>query len=272
MDRGSAAIIDQHCCAYFMPAQSNIVYQYNWQFEAWKQLPSCPFFDSALVNIDGSLTAVGGVDGSRTNKLFTLENKIWLEKYPPMKTVCFCPAVVSTSDYVIVIGGIGAGGGWTVSVKLLQVKSKKWYELMNTPHPLTLPSATICDNQLYVISGETGNFTGYWCSLEALPSSDKPITSPHLISWQSLPPIPVQYSTLATLNNQLLIIGGSQDAKSSVNSIHQLVGEQWVEIGSMLNGRWFCLTVSPSLNKIIIVGGKESLYMELNTVEECIIY
>ena len=41
-----------------------------------------------------------------------------------------------------------------------------------------------------------------------------------------------------------------------VNSIHQLVGGDWVKIGSMAGGRYYCLVVSPSPDKIIIVGGR----------------
>ena len=42
---------------------------------------------------------------------------------------------------------------------------------------------------------------------------------------------------------------------SPVNSIHQLVKGQWVKIGSMTRGRCWCLAVSPSPDRILIVGG-----------------
>ena len=38
-----------------------------------------------------------------------------------------------------------------------------------------------------------------------------------------------------------------------VNSIHQLVEGQWVKIGSMTRGRCWCLAVSPSPDRILIV-------------------
>ena len=40
-----------------------------------------------------------------------------------------------------------------------------------------------------------------------------------------------------------------------VNSIHQLMDMQWVKIGSMSDGRRECLVVSPSPNRMMIVGG-----------------
>ena len=199
-----------------------------------------------------------------------------------MNTACSFPAVVSTSGgvYIIVIGGC-----WTGTVELFQVKTRRWYELTNIPQPLPYPSATICGNQLHVIGYDDNGDT---CSIENLPSSDEPITSqslPHLISWTSLPRLPVIQSTAATLYGQLVIIGGEQDG-SSVNSIHQLVDGQWVKIGSMSSYREMCLVVSPSPDRMMIVGGLgedrhgwseldrysfRDRYGAKDSVEECIV-
>ena len=136
--------------------------------------------------------------------------------------------------------------------------------LKDLPQPLTDPLATICSNQLHVI-GRSGN--GYSCSLQALLSSDRPITSqsiPHLLSWTSLPRLPVTHSTAATLSGQLVIIGGKK-GWSRVQTIHQLLDGQWVAIGSLSCNREMCLVVSPSPDKMMIVGGQGAL----DSVEEC---
>ena len=243
MIRGSATT--DHQFAYFTSYNSHSVYSYEWNTEQWNKLPLCPYYNCALVIIDGTLTTVGGYRYGYTNKLFTLRQRQWVEEYPPMNTARSSPAVVSTSggDYIIVIGGCG-DGSWTDTVELFQVKTRRWYKLTNIPQPLIHPSATICGNQLHVI----GYFDdGYSCYI---PSSDEPITSqsiPHLISWTSLPRLPVIQSTAATLYEQLVVIGGKQYG-SSVNSIHQLVNGQWLEIGSMSSNRSDCLVVSPSSN------------------------
>ena len=259
--------------AYFTSDDSKSVYRYELRGEKWEKPPLCPCRDSGLVIIDGELTAVGGYDGYHlTNKLLTQRQKKWVEEYPPMNTVRYSPAVVSTSDgeYLIVIGGYG-GGGWTTVVEIFQVKSRRWYKLTDLPQPLLHPSATICGNQLNVI-GRDAN--GYSCSLQALPSSGQPITSPLTLSWKSLPPLPVTESTAATLCEQLVVIGGRR-MRSPVNSIHQLVDGQWVEIGFMATGRYRCLVVSPSPDKIIIVGGDESVSILISEssdmVEECVV-
>ena len=72
-------------------------------------------------------------------------------------------------------------------------------------------------------------------------------------------------STAATLCGQLVIIGGVQGLPP-VNSIHQLVNEEWVRIGSMASDRWYCLVASPSPDRIIIVGSASGT---LDSVEEC---
>ena len=275
MIRGSATT--DHQFAYFTPRDdSNLVYSYEWNTEQWKELPSCPYRDCALVIIDGTLTTVGGRDyrSGFTNKLFTLRQRQWVEEYPPMNTAHSRPAVVSTSggDYIIVIGGYSDDGYLTATVELFQVKTRRWYKLTNIPQPLPRPSATICDNQLHVIGWDDN---GYTCSIKNLPSCDEPITSqsiPHLISWTSLPRLPVTRSTAATLYEQLVIIGGMQGG-SPVNSIHQLVDGKWVKIGSMSSDRWKCLVVSPSPDRMMIVGGRLGLFspVTLDNVEECIV-
>ena len=257
MIRGSATTDGRF--AYFTPDGSTSVYRYEWRGEKWEELPSCPYKNSGLVIINKELTAVGGYDGSHTNKLLTRQRK-WVEKYPPMNTARSSPALVSTSDgeYLFVIGGY-VGGLWTVGVELLQVKSKMWCQLTDLPQPLPDPSATIYGDLVCVIGT---NANGY--SLQALLSKDELQSVPHLV--EPLPPLPVTDSTVATLCGQLVLIGGERHG-SPVNSIHLLVDGQWVEIGSMTTGRWRCLVASPSSDKIIIVGG---LGAE-NSVEECIL-
>ena len=264
MTRGSAATDGRF--VYITPLDSYSLYQYECSTEKWMELPSCPYKDSGLAIIDSELTTVGGMDrAGHTNKLFTLRQGKWVEVYPPMNTAHSSPAVVSTSDgdYFIAIGGFDSDG-WTATVELFQVKSRGWYKLTDLPQPLPLLSATICGDQLHVIGI---NRKGYSCSLHSLRSNDRPITSPLTLSWKPLPPLPVTDSTAATLCGQLVLIGGRQVWRPPpVNSIHQLVEGQWVKIGSMTSVRHWCLAVSPSPDRILIVGGSAAF----DSVEECV--
>ena len=155
-----------------------------------------------------------------------------------MSTARSDTAVVRTSDseYLILIGGGLVMVVVYTAVELFQVKSRRWYQLTDLPQPLPLPLATICGDQLNVIGTDAN---GYSCSLAVLPSCDQPITSPLTLSLKPLPPLPVLFSTAANLGGQLVLIGGWRGwgGGSSVNSIHQLVDGQWVEIGSVTSGR-----------------------------------
>ena len=271
MVRGSATTDGQF--AYFTPDNSTSLYQYEYSTDKWLYPPPCPYSNSGLAIIDSELTTAGGRDDSyhRTNKLFTLRQGKWVEKYPPMSTARSSPAVVSTADgdYLIVIGGYG--GRWTTTVEQFQAKSKRWHKITDLPQPLPNPSATTCGDQLNVI-GSDGN--GYSCSLKALPSSDRPIMSPPILSWKPVSHLPVTDSTAATLCGQLVIIGGAQNGPP-VNSIHQLVHGEWVKIGSMASDRWYCLVASPSPDRIIIVCGYGAelsgfrKFHAVQSVEEC---
>ena len=268
MERGSA-ITDQ-MMTYCAPNGSYSFYCYTMTEDKWEKLPKCPYRDSGLVVIDSALTAVGGLYGSYTNKLVTLRQSRWVEEYPPMNTARSSPAVVSTSDgghmNVIAIGGYG-GGRWIDAVELFHIGRRSWSRLTSLPQPLADPSATICGNQLHVIECDDD---GYSCSLQALLSSNQPIRSQSRTpTWTPLPHLPVTFSTAATLCGQLVIIGGKRDG-SIVNSIHQLVDGQWVNIGSMSSGRYRCLVASPSPDKMVVVGGYDASYTQLDSVEVCV--
>ena len=268
MERGSAASDDQY--GYFAPRNSTSVYRHEYSTEKWDVLPSCPYQNSGLVVIDGELTAVGGSDksGSTTNKLFTLQQGKWVEKYPPMNTANESPAVVSRSDgtLIIVIGGISNG---KTTVELFEVKSKRWYKLTGLPQLLPRPSAAVHGDIMYVIGSDR---IGFSCSLRALPPSG---TSPLTLSWKPIPPLPVVDTTAATLSGQLVLVGGafvpkensqattqsrnSTHEMSPVGTIHQLFMGEWVEVdGSMTSPRRRCLVASAKVSTIFIVNGYET--------------
>ena len=178
------------------------------------------------------------------------------------------PAVVSTSDgehmNLIVIGGECKGNDGRIAVvELFNTRSGNWSRLTNIPGHFSLPSATICGNQLYVI----GRNAGFRCSLQMLLSNHQQVKSQYdIISlWVPLPLLPVDYSSVATLCKQLVIVGGRKYG-SVVDSIHQLVDGQWEKIGSLSSVRYWCLVVSPSPDKLVVVGGKVAEY----SVEVCV--
>jgi len=72
--------------------------------------------------------------------------------------------------------------------------------------------------------------------------------------WSPLPRLPVLNSTAATLCGKLVSIGGTQVGLSE-SSILQVMGEQWVRVGTMSTGRHLCLAISVSPDELVVVGG-----------------
>ena len=269
MRRGSA-VVDKNF-AYCTSSQSNKVYRYTISTDEWLSLPLCPHYDSALVIIDNELTAVGGSSGEyRTKKLVTLRQGRWVEEYPPLGRGRSRAACVGISNAyhmnVIVIGGYGGGyreggygeGGWTTAVELLNTHSRRWSTLTSLPKPLPRPSAVVCGDLLYVI----GENCVYSYLLSALPdsaTSDKSLQSP---IWKPLPDLPLHDSTPAILAGQLVCVGGRRGGgyvSPQDDSIHQLVDGQWERIGTRSSSREECLVVTPSPDRMLVVGGLTGL-------------
>ena len=169
MSRGSAAADGRF--AYITPAGMNLIYQYEWNTDKWKELPRCPYRDAGLVIFENKLTAIGGYDGSRCiKKLATLVSKSlnWTkDSYPSMRNAYASPGVVGTSGYLIVIGGEVCV---TTTVDLYDSKERKWYELKSLRiknSPVNKPFATISGDRIYMI--EAGG-QGYSCYVALLLS------------------------------------------------------------------------------------------------------
>ena len=197
---------------------------------------------------------------SSHKKLVTLQRGQWVEDYPAMNTARSFPTVVRASPTeVIVIGGMGDRRSWITAVELLQIGNKSWFQLTCLPTAPSLPSATLCGSQLYVI--DRNNMNNYSCSLQVIYTN----TIPHELTWTRLLRLPANCSTAATFCGQLVVVGGMKEGITTC-SIHQLIDGEWVEIGSLSTARLECLVASVSADQMVVVGGEG----ELNSVEVCV--
>ena len=253
--------------AYFTPANHNSVYRYSLGEDKWQELPPCPYRESGLAVLDGEVTAIGGCDDHAcTDKVFTLSHSArrcqWVEKYPPMPTARSSPAVVYVCDdnamYVVAIGG-STGSSWFTTVELFtlplpaqsfgshEVGNGSWCQLASLPQPLALPSATLLEHTLYVIGYYDAGFSR---SLRSYLQGDGQ-TEPHSVLWARLPELPVQFSTAASLQGKLAVVGGV----GSESSIHLLVDGAWVSVGSLATRRSECMVVNRVPDEMVVVGG-----------------
>ena len=83
-------------------------------------------------------------------------------------------------------------------------------------------------------------------------ASAPPTPSP----WQSLPDIPLKYSTALAFNGALLAVGGSYPAGSTVIYHYQPSSRSWVKAGDLPTNRSRCTcTVLPS-GDLYVAGGR----------------
>ena len=252
------------------------LYRYSINHDEWGQpsQPPCKYY--GLVYIEGQLTTVGGEKlrwfglSKVTGQLFSLQDGEWKERHPPLNTARSSPAVVSTCynghDYIIVAGGKGGGGDWITSVEVLL--NGKWHHKADLPVPLQSPLATVSNTICYVISATY--IIGYSISLRDLLVDSRPIESQNPpLPWTQLPHLPLLYATPVSMCGEFFIVGGRGRNDSGIRSsaIYQLWNNQFMEIGHMSEAKWACLVVTPSPDKMVVVGGLGSNAIT-HTVEE----
>ena len=263
--------------AYFRNHYNDNVNAHNGATGKWNKLPMCPYQNFDLVVVNGVLTAVGGYSsGNYTNKLFSLvgEGK-WVEQLPCMPTKRYNTAAVCSGKTLVVIGG-SIRRVYLKTVELLDIDSLQWFIASELPHPLSQASATVCGDNLYLVSGwgDINNATKsvLTCSLSALVQSAKPATLGGRLEkafsqteqvWREVASLPVILSTCASLNGQLIAVGGlDSDAKKTTNSVYAYdpTTDRWDVISTMPTARSRCLVAVLPGNQLMVVGGFTDSY------------
>ena len=205
--------------------ESTKVLMFNWRTGQWTVLPECPrrYYSIAVVN--GTLTAIGGeISDKVTNTLLSLPDTSqhqWIEQFPPMKYCRGCPAVTTTSTYLIVAGGWKDNMGLEnrYKVEVMETQTLKWSIVASLPHPVSRAVATICGDRLYLGGGIS---TGGWptksvvmCEVtDLLQSRPQSLATRIGLSssspvWKEVTSLPVFHFSLVTFQGQLLAVGGS---------------------------------------------------------------
>ena len=269
--------------AYFTPANSHKVYSYqNSQGkEKWSQLPDNHNENCGLAIIDGLLTSVGGWNISPTNALLCLrgerEEGGWFATLPPMPTPRNNAACVTTQQVLVVAGGFGAGVSLD-AVEIMDIGIKQWTRAPSLPERLSLFTAAICRDTLYLAGGFTGLFSSsksvFACTLtELLPStaSAEPTGKSHTQQnvWKEIDSLPVTRSTVVSFGDDLLAIGGNDKSDKPTSDIYRYDadGDTWSYISRMNHKRSWCFAFTDSNNHLIVAGGYTLASTETESVE-----
>ena len=237
-------------------------------------LPDTPYYGSTLTTIKDKLTAVGGmVDPSRgyetiTNTLFSLNGKgisaKWSESFQPMPTKRCYTTVVCSLQFLIVMGGCVAGGGYTSIIEVMDCDTQQWSTASSLRHPnyMYRGVAAICRNRLYLM--EIGQQALWVCSVRDLLESSKVAMEWHEIK------VLTKNATLVTFCERLLMMGGSEADEEYTNSIHAYDPETgiWEEISKMPTARSNSLAIALSGDRLMVVGGEEQ-YIKYEAIGYC---
>ena len=265
--------------AYFNPAGTGEVHAYNSTTDTWSRVPDCRTTCTTLAIVNGLLTTVGGrVGGNNSNKLFRLRgegrDRKWTEVFPPMTTKRELAIAVTTGRALIVAGGEG-DRGHLATVEIMNTDTRQWSTAADFPQPMASASATVCGDRIYMCEGKSV----ITCSLPALLQSCRPkifeaqpsTPSPQGPVWSTVADLPVRYSTLVSINNRLLAIGGLDSDIKPTTAVHLYnpVNNSWQTISHLHTARKLCFAVVLPDNRIMVVGGyaTRSWDRKTNTVE-----
>ena len=209
-----------------------------------------------------------------SNKLLSLhQDKKWEEMFPPMPTKREGVAVITSKEHLIVAGGSVRGlisGAITVlkTVEVMDTRTGVWSTVASLPHPFHSASATVYRDHLYMLGGldDLDNTRSVLtCSLTELLRSSS--TSPSV--WHRIADAPVNRSTSANVNGELVAFGGLDERDNPTAAIHKYnpTTNSWSIIGYMPTVKFDCLVATfPQHKEIMFVGGCTK-FLVLNNIE-----
>ena len=257
---------------YFNPGGTKKIYAYNSNTDTWSQLPDCYRHYTTLAIVNGRLTTIGG---SNSDELFSLDltGRSWTRILPPMYTKRHWAVAVTTGRALIVAGGDGLMVLRTVEI--MNTDTRRWSTAADLPQAMYLASATVCGDHIYMSTSKSV----ITCSLPALLQSCRPkifeaqpsTPSPQGPVWSTVSNLPVEKSTLVSINNRLLTIGGcdSDDKPTTEVRLYDPVNNSWQAISHLSTPRRRCFAVVLTNNKIMVAGGytTEPFFSETDKVE-----
>ena len=264
MWRGAAVVHGN--TAYFAPYDSRRVYSYQniSGSEQWSQLPDNQSKNCGLAIVDGLLTSVGGVIGlvESSNVLLSLrgegESQEWSLIFPSMPTPRQYATCINTKEALVVVGGeAGFFSMPSNNVEVMNINTKQWSVASPLPHRCSLASATICGDSLYLVGSDQSFLSTrsmFTCSLPDLISSNSQSQN----IWREIHNLSMTGSTLASIGDDLLAIGGYDDDSWATTSDvfkYDSNTDTWIVTSQMQEKRYNCLAVTLPGEILVVVGG-----------------
>ena len=289
MERSCDAVVDGNT-VYVRRGDSVEIYSYDsTKVDSWCKLPDCIHGCCSIAIISGWLTAVGGgrYQSTYSNELFSLtgegSDRRWTKKFPPMPTKRQMTTALCTGTTLIVAGGWGEDGRVLSTVEVMNTENHQWSTAVDLPKGMYLASATVCEDQVYMLGGVDKDRTKltYTCSVNALllscvPTSlgqgeklQKTSQKDRARTWRQLTDLPATRSAFQSFHNRLFAIGGKKDSQKATTavSMYNSASNSWEVISHMTTGRHDCFTAVFHNNQLMVIGGYNTKGRMIDLVE-----
>ena len=262
------------------------VYCYDIRTDQWKQLPRPGHRLGVIHMVDDKLTIFGGRDSitnKHHNKVTTYNSKTnsWYSHFPKMLYNRSKPGVVTSHDYVIVMGGGSSPDTILDNMEVMNYHHLQWREVfIQLPVPMWTIRPTISGDHITIVGYDTT--TNSYNECYHIP------TKKLILSFdQSLSPgaVPVQWKklsatthcTTATIpySNPAVIIGGTKGSVCTSDvSLYDIQKDSWRKVDSLTSARDCVGVALLNSHTIIVIGGTSggvgiegALESSLSTVE-----
>ena len=247
------------------------VYCYDTRSNQWKRLPRPGHRLGVIHMVDDKLTIFGGRDsttGKYHNKVTTYNSKTnsWYSCYPDMLHIRYQPGVITSDDYLIVMGGKSSPDNILDSIEVMKYHHQlQWIEVsVHLPVQMWAIKPTISADYITIVgySSDLTYTTVYQITTQEIISSlHQPLSTGAVTrQWQELSAATYWGTTTVPYSNPPVIISGKSHsdqggAPTSDISLYDSSNNLWKKVNSLTTARTYTGVSLINNNTIIIIGG-----------------
>ena len=226
------------------------VYCYNAQTDQWKQLPRSGHRLGVIHMVDDKLTIFGGREPTTDefhNKVTTYNSKTnsWYSCFPNMLHNRHKPGVVTSHDYVIVMGGKSSPDTILDNMEVMNYHHLQWRKVsVHLPVPMWAIRLTISGDHITIVGYSTA--TSRYNRCYHIPTEELILSFDHSISpgavpvqWKKLSVATHWNTTTIPYSNPAVIIGGRHlgGVRTSDVSLYDTHKNSWRKVDSLTSAR-----------------------------------
>ena len=257
------------------------VFKYNITKDAWSTLPKAPimYFTCSVgyVRQKSIMLLVGGQLQSNLQVIdyiykFDESTQQWVKStcIPPMPTARKSVTAVSWTSppALIVCGGSDQEDEPMTVVEVYHSGSSQWHTVSPLPFPRDTMTHTVIHDKLFLVGGfERRSIISYTktvisASIPQLLESCLQPSKTLPAQWQSnsIPDVPHYWSTATSLDNCLLVMGGSTESELisciPVSSVHAYCpsSSSWECVGELPQPLAMCITATLPTGELLVMG------------------